>query len=56
MNSSNNNKQNNFFYGWVIVLACLLIQAIPFGVASNLPPTFTNYVVNAEGLVMLHLH
>ena len=49
MNSSNNNKQNNFFYGWVIVLACLLIQAIPFGVASNLPPTFTNYVVNAEG-------
>ena len=32
MNSSNNNKQNNFFYGWVIVLACLLIQAIPFGV------------------------
>ena len=46
MNSSNNNKQNNFFYGWVIVLACLLI---PFGVASNLPPTFTNYVVNAEG-------
>ena len=29
--------------------ACLLIQAIPFGVAANLPPTFTNYVVNGEG-------
>lgn len=49
MGTSDNSKQNKFFYGWVIVIACLLIQAIPFGVASNLPPTFTNYVVNAEG-------
>ena len=49
MSTPDNNKQNKFFYGWIIVLACLLIQAIPFGVASNLPPTFTNYVVNAEG-------
>lgn len=45
----NSNKQNKFFYGWVIVIACLLIQAIPFSVAANIPPTFTNYVVNAEG-------
>lgn len=49
MSTLNNNKQHKFFYGWVIVAACLLIQAIPFGVASNLPPTFTNYVVNGEG-------
>lgn len=49
MSTPNNNKQNKFFYGWVIVAACLLIQAIPFGVAANLPPTFTNYVVNGEG-------
>lgn len=49
MSTPDNSKQNKFFYGWVIVIACLLIQAIPFGVASNLPPTFTNYVVNAEG-------
>lgn len=49
MGTSDNSKQNKFFYGWVIVIACLLIQAIPFGVASNLPPTFTNYVVSAEG-------
>ena len=41
MSTPNNNKQNKFFYGWVIVAACLLIQAIPFGVAANLPPTFT---------------
>lgn len=49
MSTPDNKKQNTFFYGWVIVIACLLIQAIPFGVAANLPPTFTNYVVNAEG-------
>jgi len=49
MGTPDNKKQGKLFYGWVIVAACLLIQAIPFGVASNLPPTFTNYVVNAEG-------
>ena len=49
MSTPDNKKQGKLFYGWVIVAACLLIQAIPFGVASNLPPTFTNYVVNAEG-------
>jgi len=49
MSTPANKKQNKFFYGWVIVVACLLIQVIPFGVASNLPPTFTNYVVSGEG-------
>ena len=49
MSTPDNKKQGKFFYGWVIVAACLLIQAIPFGVASNLTPTFTNYVVNGEG-------
>ena len=49
MDINENHKQKKFFYGWVIVAVCLLIQAIPFGVASNLPPTFINYVVKAEG-------
>ncbi len=49
MSTPDNKKQNKFFYGWIIVAACLLIQAIPFGVASNLTPTFTNYVVKGEG-------
>ena len=49
MSAPDNNKQSKFCYGWVIVAACLLVQAIPFGVASHLPPTFTNYVVNGEG-------
>ncbi|SCI33014.1 MULTISPECIES: conjugated bile salt MFS transporter [unclassified Romboutsia] len=49
MNASNNKKENQFFYGWIIVIACLLIQIIPFGVGANLPPAFTNYVVKGEG-------
>lgn len=49
MNTPSKKKQNKLFYGWVIVAACLLIQAIPFSVASNLTPTFTNYVVKGEG-------
>lgn len=49
MSINESNKQKKFFYGWVIVAVCLLIQAIPFGVGSNLPPTFINYVVKAEG-------
>ena len=47
--STNEDNKQKFFYGWVIVLVCLLVQAIPFGVGSNLPPTFINYVVKAEG-------
>lgn len=49
MSINESNKQKKFFYGWVIVAVCLLVQAIPFGVGSNLPPTFINYVVKAEG-------
>ena len=49
MSTNEDNKQKKFFYGWVIVAVCLLVQAVPFGVGSNLPPTFINYVVKAEG-------
>lgn len=45
--TKNNNKQ--FFYGWVIVFACMLIQAVPFSIAANLQPAFTNYVMSGEG-------
>ena len=49
MGINEDNKQKKFFYGWVIIAVCLLVQAVPFGVGSNLPPTFINYVVKAEG-------
>ncbi len=46
-NTKNDKKQ--FFYGWVIVAACMLIQAVPFSIAANLQPAFTNYVMAGEG-------
>ena len=49
MGINGDKKQKKCFYGWVIVAVCLLVQAVPFGVGSNLPPTFINYVVKAEG-------
>lgn len=33
----------------LIVIICMLIQAIPFGVAQNIQPLFIPYVVNAFG-------
>ncbi|MGL5616705.1 MAG: conjugated bile salt MFS transporter [Sarcina sp.] len=46
MNKSSNKK---FIGGWSIVVACMLIQAIPFGVAANIQPQFINYVVEGKG-------
>lgn len=45
----NKNDKKQFFYGWVIVFACMLIQAVPFSIAANLQPAFTNYVMSGEG-------
>lgn len=42
-------NMNKLFYGWAIVIACMLIQAVPFSIAANLSSTFTNYVTSAEG-------
>lgn len=44
--------KKSFFYGWVIVAACMLIQAIPFGVAMNVQPQFINFVTNGEGFTL----
>lgn len=47
---SNDNKK--FATGWLIVVACMLIQAIPFGVASNIQPQFVSYVVQEHGFTL----
>ena len=47
---SNNKKK--FATGWLIVVACMLIQAIPFGVASNIQPQFVSYVVEEKGFTL----
>ncbi|MGN1032946.1 MAG: conjugated bile salt MFS transporter [Intestinibacter sp.] len=48
----NTNNKKPFFYGWVIIVACMLIQAVPYGVAINVQPQFINFVVNGEGFTL----
>ncbi|MDB8790048.1 conjugated bile salt MFS transporter [Romboutsia sp. 1001216sp1] len=44
-----NLKSNKIAKGWMIVIACMLIQAIPFGVASNIQPLFIHPVTTDKG-------
>ncbi|MFI3210382.1 MAG: conjugated bile salt MFS transporter [Peptostreptococcaceae bacterium] len=43
------NQKHKFFYGWVVVIACMLIQAFPFGVVQNVHPQFISFVTTGEG-------
>ena len=52
MNTLNQNKSKKFATGWLIVVACMLIQAIPFGVASNIQPQFVSYDVEEKGFTL----
>lgn len=42
-------EKNNRKRQWLVVAGCMLIQAIPFGVASNIQPQFISDVVRGEG-------
>ena len=44
MSTLNQSKSKKLATGWLIVIACMLIQAIPFGVASNIQPLFMAYI------------
>ena len=48
MTKQENNKKQ-FFYGWAVVVACILIQAVPYTIITNIQPAFTSYVVEGEG-------
>ena len=52
MTTLSNDKKSKFATGWLIVVACMLIQAIPFGVASNIQPQFVSYVVEENGFTL----
>lgn len=52
INEQQPKSKNKFFYGWIIVGACMLIQAVPFGVAANVQPQFINFVTNGEGFTL----
>ena len=49
---SNSIDKKRFSYAWVVVISCMLIQAIPFGVASNIQPQFVSYVVEENGFTL----
>ncbi|ETI95800.1 MAG: hypothetical protein Q606_CBAC00143G0002, partial [Intestinibacter bartlettii DORA_8_9] len=42
----NTKTKKPFFYGWIIVVACMLIQAVPYGIATNVQPQFINFVTS----------
>lgn len=46
-----NNKETKkkIQYGFLIALGCFFIQAIPFGVASNIHPQFLAYIIEEHG-------
>ena len=49
---TNTINKKRFSTGWLIVVACMLIQAVPFGVASNIQPQFVSYVVEENGFTL----
>lgn len=50
--SSNTKQENKFFYGWIVVIACMLIQAGPFTIAANIKPQFLKFVTEGEGFTV----
>lgn len=45
----NEETKKKIQYGFLIALGCFLIQAIPFGVASNIHPQFLAYIIAEHG-------
>ncbi len=45
-------KNSKFFYGWVVVVACMLIQAVPYTIAFNIKPQFLSFVTRGEGFTV----
>lgn len=39
-------------FGLLVALGCFLIQAIPFGIASNIHPQFLGYIIETEGFAL----
>lgn len=52
LNKMDKKMNKRFFYGWIIVFACFIMQAIPFGVSQNIQPQFMGYVVEGEGFTL----
>ena len=50
MEQKETNKKIKF--GLLVALGCFLIQAIPFGIASNIHPQFLGYIIETEGFAL----
>lgn len=48
-NSQSIDTKKKIKYGFVVVVACMLLQAVVFGVASNIHPQFIGYIVEGTG-------
>lgn len=47
--SNLNSKKNKLAAGWIIVIACMFIQAVPAGVITNTQALFIHPVITARG-------
>ncbi|MGL5328480.1 MAG: conjugated bile salt MFS transporter [Peptostreptococcaceae bacterium] len=52
MTTNLNEKKNKLAAGWIIVIACTLMQAIPGCVISNTPPLFIHPVTTERGFTL----
>ena len=48
-----NNKKKRLAAGWVIVIACMLMQAIPACVVDNTSSLFIYPVINSKGFTLV---
>ena len=48
----NKQTKKGFQFGFLVALGCFLIQAIPFGVASNIHPQFLGYIIAEHGFTL----
>lgn len=45
-------KRKKIQYGFIVIVACMLLQAVVFGVASNIHPQFLGYIVEDGGFAL----
>lgn len=46
-------KKSKISRGWLIVAACMLMQAIPYSIAASLQPQFISYVTESLGFTLV---
>ena len=54
--SNLSSKKNKLTAGWLIVIACMFIQAIPAGVIANTQALFIHPVITERGFSLASLH